>query len=475
LAELFADQISLSRWPIKNCGLLLFQTLTDFLLGTETRDQIEHGWGGHGTKVSFDRYPKVWSVLMSLLESSSKNQEESSKIFSTVEKTIPVLDIIRRAGTPKDDLQYVYDQIQRHLDSKSWHVRDLAARTLCALSPAQEWKYIILQLKRLGGRSANRTHGVLLTIANIISRQSGSIQSSEAGIFKVYRKHYPSTNNGEDFIDELCDLFSTHFSAPISSDDSPSVVSAYLEAGNVIIESILLKTMSNTADTILASKYPPSVKRSTKNGQDEPRPFSNKVLTTFPLVLSAEARSAVKSWQWTNDLSFQLIVRRALYLFRINGQIIESADVLRHVISKNETAALVALKTFQFIWTFHMGKDYDAVLYQFYSNVVTSLSATSVRTMGLEFLSGRLDSYDNQGLLDVSKNVLKLGKMFYSGSRSPELSMAWVKFSGIQAYTSDITLLSNLVPNEAVRSWGIAMLNCLEDEKVSTARFQNLK
>jgi hypothetical protein len=128
---------------------------------------------------------------MSLLESSSEKQEQSSTIFSIVEKTIPVLDILRRAGSPKEDLQYVYDQVQRHLDSKSWHVRDLAARTLCALSPAQEWKDVILQLRRLGGQSANLTHGALLAIANVVSRHTGTIRSSDAGTFEHDLNHIP--------------------------------------------------------------------------------------------------------------------------------------------------------------------------------------------------------------------------------------------------------------------------------------------
>jgi hypothetical protein len=413
--------------------------------------------------VSFDRYPKVWSVLMSLLENSSQKQEDSSTIFSTVEKTIPVLDILRRAGSPEKDLQYVYNLVQRHLDSKSWHVRDLAARTLCALSPVQELKSIILQLQSLCGQSANRTHGALLAIANIISRHVGSDGSSEAGTFKLDHTDSCSTNDGEALVDDLCDLFAAHFFAPSSADDPPSVVSAYMEAGNVILESILLKTMSNTADSILASGT--GVNRMNSYSQYGQREFSNKLLATFPMTLSAEAMSAVKSWQWTTDLSFQLIARRALYIFRINGQIYESTDLLMFVISKNESAALVAIKAFQIIWKLNMQETVDSVMYQFYTDVVRSPTATSVRTVGLEGLSDLVSSYDNHELLGVSKEVLETGKLFYSGARSPELSIAWVKFSGNQAY---ISLLRNLVLNEAVSSWGWAILSCLEDDKVST-------
>jgi hypothetical protein len=207
----------------------------------------------------------------------------------------------------------------------------------------------------------------------------------------------------------------------------------------------LLKTKSNKTDSI-----------------------SDKLHTTFPVVLSSEAMSAVLSWRWVNDLSFQSIVRRALYIFRINGQLSEATELLMHVISKNETAALVSMKAFQSIWKLQH-EDYDSLLYQFYSNVVKSSTATAVRTMGLECLSDLLDGYENLRLLEVSQDVLETGKLFYSGSRSPELSMAWVKFSGNQAY---ITLLSNSVPNEAVKNWGMAILNCLEDEKVSTTRYE---
>jgi hypothetical protein len=135
------------------------------------------------------------------------------------------------------------------------------------------------------------------------------------------------------------------------------------------------------------------------------------------------------------------------------------------VISKNESAALVAIKAFQIIWKLNMQETVDSVMYQFYTDVVRSPTATSVRTVGLEGLSDLVSSYDNHELLGVSKEVLETGKLFYSGARSPELSIAWVKFSGNQAY---ISLLRNLVLNEAVSSWGWAILSCLEDDKVST-------
>ncbi|EPE28716.1 ARM repeat-containing protein [Glarea lozoyensis ATCC 20868] len=437
--ELAADCFGSDVWPIKNCGLLLFQTLTDFLLGTETKEEIESGWGGQGTKVAFDRYPKVWSVLTSLLESSSTTDEESATLASTVERTIPVLDILRRAGSPEKDLPFVYENVLRHLDSKSWHVRELAARTLCALSPSYRWKDVIAELKERTGESANRSHGTWLVIGHIIARQIGFHQSDS------------------DSLDDLWDIFQEYFSIDISVHDSLQVTAAYLEAGNIIMRVVL----SNTGFTV---SEPEEVYGSAKkvNNSNEEQLSTAKLLDTFTAEQCTKALSAVKSWPSTNDLSFQALVRRTIYLSAVNHRLEDLADVLLYAVSKSSSAALVAIETMQNIFGTQQRKDDRLFLFYLYSEVVNSSTSPSVRAIALNHLTGLLDLFTGGELGALGENILELSQGSHWVLKSPELSIAWVKFSGSQAYVVSLQACGS---DEDLRKWGLAIVDCLTDEK----------
>lgn len=159
-------------WEIRNCGLLLFQTLTDVLLGAETKEQMEGGWTGEGAKIAFSKFPGLVDLLLSMLEEScNQNAGDPEGTMKTVEKLFPALDIIRRAGAPAECHAMIFKHVSTHLGSKVWQVRDLAARTICSLMPNANWQHAAESLLHIRDGSTNLEHGVLLAIQYTLGRE----------------------------------------------------------------------------------------------------------------------------------------------------------------------------------------------------------------------------------------------------------------------------------------------------------------
>jgi hypothetical protein len=91
--------------------------------------------------------------------------------IGAVESVFPALDIIRRAGPPKDLRAEIHACIKVHLGSVVWHVRDIAARTICTLLLDEKWLSGLLDLLETCGNSANQIHGVLLAVKCLLERR----------------------------------------------------------------------------------------------------------------------------------------------------------------------------------------------------------------------------------------------------------------------------------------------------------------
>jgi hypothetical protein len=166
----FCSNTDPNSWAIRNCGLLLLRSLIDNLFGTsESKTSVEAGWDGRTTRVPYHKFPALPGVLMNLLEMGKQSQ--GILIGSqTAESVFPALDIIRRAGPPEAHRDQLYDSISWYLGSRIWHVREIAARTLCSFLLRSDW--IVTAKRLLAGSegSANRSHGVLLTLKFLLEK-----------------------------------------------------------------------------------------------------------------------------------------------------------------------------------------------------------------------------------------------------------------------------------------------------------------
>ncbi|KAL2164432.1 hypothetical protein VTH06DRAFT_3648 [Thermothelomyces fergusii] len=169
--HLAATSLKSEVWAIRNSGLLLLRSLIDCLLGTgESKAAIESGWDGHSVRISYNKYPTLPGVILNLLRSVDKTLDQASQ-SGAAEAVFPALDIIRRAGPPQEYRLELRKHIEGYLGSSLWHVREIAARTLCSFLLQEDWGQEIGRLLKESKTSTNRLHGTLLTAKFIIERK----------------------------------------------------------------------------------------------------------------------------------------------------------------------------------------------------------------------------------------------------------------------------------------------------------------
>jgi hypothetical protein len=95
----------------------------------------------------------------------------TSPQIGAVESVFPALDIIRRAGPPKKLRSELHACIKVHLGSSIWHVRDIAARTICTLLLDEGWLEGLTDLLETCSNSTNQVHGVLLATKYLLERR----------------------------------------------------------------------------------------------------------------------------------------------------------------------------------------------------------------------------------------------------------------------------------------------------------------
>lgn len=173
----------LNSWAIRNCGLLLLRSLIDSLFGTsESKAVTEAGWDGRSIRLSYERYPSLPDLLLKLLDTETSGSDQSTApAIGAVESVFPALDIIRRAGPPSARRNEIYKLVSLHLGSRLWHVREIAARTICTLLLHQHWLRDILELLSMSGESSNRIHGTLMVVRFLLERRLLLHQGSATG------------------------------------------------------------------------------------------------------------------------------------------------------------------------------------------------------------------------------------------------------------------------------------------------------
>ncbi len=130
---------------------------------------MEAGWDGRTVRISYHKFEALPSLLVNLLELGKKSSGATIGT-QTAEAVFPALDIIRRAGPPEGYLQKLYDIISWYLGSHIWHVREIAARTLCSLLLTPNWLQSIELLIASPGQASNKLHGALLTLRFLLER-----------------------------------------------------------------------------------------------------------------------------------------------------------------------------------------------------------------------------------------------------------------------------------------------------------------
>ncbi|KAM5351554.1 hypothetical protein ACJ41O_004277 [Fusarium nematophilum] len=222
--ELAANGLKSELWAIRNCGLILLRSLIDCLFGShESKANMEAGWDGKANRIAFHRYPSLPKVLLNLLKSGHQMMAPTAtgSAAAAAESVFPALDIIRRAGPPELLREELQVHIAKYLASPVWHVREIAARTLCSCLLHELWLDTITSLAAESVRSPignvqNHVHGVLLSLKYIVDRLNE--------VMPDRLQHDTPKLSG----------FLSEYWREIRSLDSPEITAAYLEVVNLV-------------------------------------------------------------------------------------------------------------------------------------------------------------------------------------------------------------------------------------------------
>ena len=173
--RLAASGLKSEVWAIRNCGLIFLRSLIDYLFGThESKAMIEVGWDGKANRIPYHKYPDLPMVILDLLESGTQLMAANPGTTVAAESVFPALDIIRRAGPPDLLREEIQEHVSKYLASSVWHVREMAARTLCSCLLHERWLAILKKLLHSAVQPVhsgqNHVHGVLLAMKSVIER-----------------------------------------------------------------------------------------------------------------------------------------------------------------------------------------------------------------------------------------------------------------------------------------------------------------
>ncbi|KAI1004258.1 hypothetical protein K3495_g3956 [Podosphaera aphanis] len=229
--EVVGQSLSSSEWAIRNSALILLRSLIDKLIGTsDSKLKSEAGWDGKSIMIRYEKYPALPRILMQLLQYENKDLKYGDSENHSV---LPALGIIRRAGPPPEFRDGLYRLLFKLLGSKTWHLREQAARTISTLQSQRPELQTVISLLDYTGKSINYHHGSVLTAKLIV-------------LDKVKTTSYT--------LDQFHTLYQRAFTA-VYQVYNPFILVEYIELANAIFELILhhpeLKTIEQRDSYIL--------------------------------------------------------------------------------------------------------------------------------------------------------------------------------------------------------------------------------
>lgn len=234
--HLSASCLASNIWAIRNCGLMLSRSLIDRMLGTnESADDFFDKSTGNVSRLSYNKHPGLLELILRLLRSSSVLSIDGAGGHSdavlpnlTAEAIFPVLDLLRRAPPPERLRQQVFDLVKVALKDASWHVRDMAARSMAALITPETVDGVLQDLLVITPTNNwNELHGRLLCTKHITKTMLRlALDANEVNI--------DSASTGLTSILSLFDKDGPLLRQCLSSDTDGTVVAAYLDVLNLL-------------------------------------------------------------------------------------------------------------------------------------------------------------------------------------------------------------------------------------------------
>lgn len=441
--QLASDSLNSEIWAIRNCGLLLLRSLIDSLFGTsESKSVTEAGWDGRSIRLSYERYPSLPELLLKLLDTNTDGTHISTTpVIGSVESVFPALDIIRRAGPPAAHQGEIYKCVSMHLGSKIWHIREIAARTICTMMLHKHWLQGVLDLVESSGQSANRLHGVLMAVRFILEKRLILDPASST--------------------DGLLDIASALESLEVQKRErfkSPDILAAYLEIYNTFAKIILRKDNSSNNIGLEPLIQTVTQRRFTFHSLGENTMLVNK---HFNLVREAESTN--------HNLNSALgiaIARRSVYISAITGDIGSLGKILEYAAELNTDIALAVVDCVPNAWELSkpstsvsdIGKTYIRLIRLSKSPEVTSAAISHLAdTINKQFESTK-SKLESEHLGDIKiqafdYDIAELQDTIDGRMETPSLSNARLKISGAIPLFKEFTRLLSSQSTKPDRSY----------------------
>ncbi|KAK6081692.1 HEAT repeat protein [Seiridium cupressi] len=426
--QLAANSLKSEIWAIRNCGLILLRSLIDCLFGTsESKTSMEAGWDGRTTRVAWHKYKSLPVLLVNLLK-STQNTTEVSKEMTTAESVFPALDIIRRAGPPQEFKDELYGIVAWYIGSHFWHVREIAARTLCSFLLHADWFENIRTLLTESRTSANKLHGALLTFKFLLERLLDTMPDQ---LFK----HYP---------DDMFDLIHEISQTPASFQTCAEARAVYFEIISFLNTMTSNKRSNNSTPEIGLIEVGYSCSPSCPDVRSRAIPLA---------LMESKQAQAYAAYEMEQTLSLAGSHSNLDMQALLNSDINVACDVLQTILV-NVEAGMDSISS----------TDAAPQVVELCLTTLRETDAAEPRAVALDILTAVLDGIAKNkaaGSLPTRDALTSLWTELQSKPLNPSLADAVIRTSGplIKALVTQSQDAPDQNTEQWLRSWGVMMSN----------------
>jgi hypothetical protein len=431
--------------------------LIDCLFGTsESKFVTEAGWDGKSIRLVYERYPTLPEILLNLMAAEPNEFEgHTSPQVGTVQSVFPALDIIRRAGPPKKLRIEIYSSIKVHLGSNLWHVRDIAARTICTLLLEEGWLEGLTDLLETCGGSSNQIHGVLLATKYFLERRLElKLLIASGNLERSGRYDYADTKiEGLIILNSKIDRF--------WSTRPHWMLNAINKAAFVEVGVIMLKIMHLTGSRAIGTYR------------------EGNILERFNAIFRAEnvlfeeQELAITTQPALTERSSVLLIRAANIRALYTGNMNELQKLIMSAIQCDVDIACYTLDHIPIVWDLKKSMAEDLLrLVDIYIGAYIATLSNSIRNIALRNLADILEHLFQSGLLhrtDIAFRKFQDFGLFPLARGSPDLSNAEIRVTGSLLaldFFSNITQGSIDKVVERIQDWGNLLIDSGKSENV---------
>lgn len=374
-----------------------------------------------------------------------------------MESVFPALDIVRRAGPPPSHRDEIFKLVSMHLGSRIWHVREIAARTICTLLLHQDWLSAVTSLIVGSYGSTNHLHGVLMAVRMILERRLELDPLSATGEWcnKCFILLLLTYSDG---LLHISSMLKSPRKMEFFKGDPPEVLTAYLEVSNTIAK-IQLSCARREA-----KKDDASLLRAINEDLFTEHSFENiAVLIGKCLEISTETMA-------TAALA-NAIIHRGIYATALSCDEVALQNILCSAAALNTDVVLAALDCVPIAWKNLTSLENLLAVSQAYTNLLITSKAPEVRARVCYYLADILDkafvvieASGTTGKRSVCQSSLRLNditeqlRTILPGNDNPSFSNAQIRISGSILISEHISEAHDASPTELyssrMKAWG---------------------